>query len=313
MQENLLVLCFFIQSSTMKKHLIVITGATASGKTTLAIQLANFLQTEILSADSRQFFREMNIGTAKPSTEELNQAKHHFIDHLSIHDEYNVGQYERDATLLLEQLFQKYDHVIMVGGSGLYIKAVCDGLDHFPQVDEQFRIALTETFEAQGIETLQEELKQLDPVYYDEVDRQNPHRLIRALEICRATGKPYSSFRTATATERPFKTTKIAIDWEREQLYDRINLRVDQMIDAGLEQEAKSLFPFKYLNSLQTVGYQEWFDYFEGKMDREEAVRLIKRNTRRYAKRQMTWLRRESDIHYFAANDLEGILFLIRN
>ena len=295
----------------MKKHLIVITGATASGKTSLAIQLANHFQTEILSADSRQFFKEMNIGTAKPTLEELKQAKHHFIDTLSIHDEYNVGEYERDAGVLLKELFQKHDTVIMAGGSGLYIKAVCEGLDHFPKVDDKFRTELRQLVEEKGIEVLQEELKELDPVYYNEVDLQNPQRVIRALEICRGTGKAYSSFRTSTDAERPFKTTKIAIKWEREQLYDRINRRVDLMLEAGLEQEAKSLFPFKHLNSLQTVGYKEWFDYFDNKTDREEAIRLIKRNTRRYAKRQMTWLRRESDIHYFEANDLEGIKKLV--
>ena len=295
----------------MKKHLIVITGATASGKTSLAIQLANHFQTEILSADSRQFFKEMNIGTAKPTLEELKQAKHHFIDTLSIHDEYNVGEYERDAGVLLKELFQKHDTVIMAGGSGLYIKAVCEGLDHFPKVDDKFRTELRQLVEEKGIEVLQEELKELDPVYYNEVDLQNPQRVIRALEICRGTGKAYSSFRTSTDAERPFKTTKIAIKWEREQLYDRINRRVDLMLEAGLEQEAKSLFPFKHLNSLQTVGYKEWFDYFDNKTDREEAIRLIKRNTRRYAKRQMTWLRRESDIHYFEANDLAGIKKLV--
>jgi len=296
----------------LKKQLIVITGATASGKTSLAIQLANHFKTEILSADSRQFFQEMNIGTAKPTLEELREAKHHFIDTLSIHDEYNVGQYERDASLLLEALFQKHDTVIMAGGSGLYIKAVCEGLDHFPKVDERFRTELREIFNEKGIEVLQEELKQLDPVYYNEVDLQNPQRVIRALEICRGTGKSYSSFRTSTAAERPFKTTKIAIKWEREQLYDRINRRVDLMLEAGLEQEAKSLFKHKHLNALQTVGYQEWFDYFDDKIDKAEAIRLIKRNTRRYAKRQMTWLRRDNDIHYFEAHDLEGIKNLIQ-
>ena len=295
----------------MKKHLIVITGATASGKTSLAIQLANHFQTEILSADSRQFFQEMNVGTAKPTLEELKQAKHHFIDTLSIHDEYNVGEYERDASVLLEELFQKHDTVIMAGGSGLYIKAVCEGLDHFPKVDEKFRIALRQLFEEKGIEVLQEELKELDPTYYNEVDLQNPQRVIRALEICRGTGQTYSSFRTSTDTERPFKTTKIAIKWEREQLYDRINRRVDLMLEADLEQEARSLFPFKHLNALQTVGYQEWFDYFDEKIDREEAIRLIKRNTRRYAKRQMTWLRRDNDIHYVEAGDWEGIKKII--
>lgn len=295
----------------MKKHLIVITGATASGKTSLAIQLANHFQTEILSADSRQFFQEMDIGTAKPTLEELKQAPHHFIDNLSIHDEYNVGQYERDASLLLEQLFQKHNTVIMAGGSGLYIKAVCEGLDHFPKVDEKHRKELTQLLQEKGIEVLQQELKEVDPIYYNEVDLQNPQRLIRALEICRGSSQSYSSFRTSQSTERPFKVTKIAIQWEREQLYDRINRRVDLMVEAGLEQEAKSLYKFKHLNALQTVGYQEWFDYFDDKIDRAEAIRLIKRNTRRYAKRQMTWLRRDNDVHYFEINDLERILALV--
>lgn len=295
----------------MKKHLIVIVGPTASGKTSLAIQLANHFKTEILSADSRQFFKEMSIGTAKPTPQELKQAKHHFIDTLSIQDEYSVGVYERDASILLERLFDQHNTVIMAGGSGLYIRAVCEGLDEFPVVGEEVRAGLIQTLEAEGIEILQKELQIADPDYYAKVDLNNPQRVVRALEICRGTGQPYSSFRTATVADRPFNIIKIGLNWEREQLYNRINQRVDIMLEEGLEQEAKSLYPFKELNALQTVGYQEWFDFFDEKIDRAEAIRLIKRNTRRYAKRQTTWLRREKNIQFFNPSETAEIIAFI--
>lgn len=290
------------------KYLIIISGATASGKTSLGIRLAQHFKTVILSADSRQFFREMNIGTAKPDADELAAAPHYFINTLSIYDNYSVGDYERDAIELLNQLFQDHDIVVMVGGSGFYIKAVCEGLDRFPEVPKAIREELITLHETKGIEFLQQELKAKDPEYYEEVDINNPHRVIRALEICRASGKPFSSFRTSKTTKRAFTPIKIAIDWDREKLYERINYRVDLMLEAGLEAEAKKLYPLKHLNALQTVGYQEWFDYFDDTIDREEAIRLIKRNTRRYAKRQMTWLRREGDFHYFKPNELDNVI-----
>jgi tRNA dimethylallyltransferase len=290
------------------KHLIVVAGATASGKTSLAIRLAQHFNTVIISADSRQFYREMIIGTAKPTTEELAQAPHHFIDNLSIHDEYSVGQYERDTINLLEKLYQKHDVVIMAGGSGLFIQAACEGLDKFPDVPETIRTELIEAFQKYGIEPLQKELEAADPDYYATVDTQNAHRLIRALEICRVTGQPYSSFRTAKKANRFFTPIKIALNWERALLYDRINRRVDLMLEEGLEAEAKALFPDQHLNSLQTVGYQELFDHFNEKIDREEAIRLIKRNSRRYAKRQLTWLRRSGDIHFFEPSEQGEII-----
>ncbi len=275
-----------------KKYLIVIGGPTASGKTSLGIRLARHFNTEILSADSRQFYREMNIGTAKPTPEELAQARHHFIGNLSVHDAYSVGDYEREALILLEKLYQKNNVVVMVGGSGFFIRAVCEGLDDFPDVPAHIREELSQLFENEGIIPLQNELKKLDPEYYAQVDTQNPKRLLRALEVCRATGQPFSNFHNKEKTPRPFVPIYIGVDWKRETLYERINKRVDLMLEAGLEQEARDLYPLRHLTSLQTVGYQEWFDFFEGKIDRAEAIRLIKRNSRRYAKRQMTWFRK---------------------
>lgn len=295
------------------KWLIVIGGATASGKTSLGIQLAQYFDTSILSADSRQFYQEMNIGTAKPTAEELAAAPHHFINSLSIENEYSVGDFERDAIALLEVLFADRDIVIMVGGAGLYIKAICEGLDEFPTVAAGVREELMNIYAENGIEPLQEELQSCDPVYYNEVDLQNPHRLIRALEICRTTGQPFSDFRMAqSAQERSFNTIKIAIDWEREALYERINRRVELMLKEGLKKEALQLYSKKHLNALQTVGYQEWFDAFDGKYDEAEAIRLIKRNTRRYAKRQLTWFRKETDIQHFKPNELDMVIPYIK-
>ncbi len=288
------------------KYLIVVGGPTASGKTGLGIRLAQHFNTEILSADSRQFYREMNIGTAKPTQEELAQATHHFIDNLSVHDTYSVGDYEREALDLLEKLYQKHDVVIMVGGSGFFIRAVCEGLDEFPEVPMHIREELNQLFENEGITPLQYELKELDPAYYSQVDTQNPKRLLRALEVCRATGQPFSHFHNKEKSPRPFVPVYIGLDWEREALYERINKRVDMMIEAGLEQEARELHPLRHLTSLQTVGYQEWFDFFDGKIDREEAIRLIKRNSRRYAKRQMTWFRKVEGMQWIKEiDDLE--------
>lgn len=289
------------------KHLIVIAGPTASGKTSLSIALARHFDTAILSADSRQFYREMAIGTAKPTPQERAAAPHHFIDSLSIHDAYTVGDYERDALALIQQLHQQHDTLVMVGGSGLFIQAVCRGLDAFPEVPPGIREALNALYAEQGIAALQAELAAHDPDYYAEVDLNNPVRLIRALEVIRSSGRPFSAFRRMSPPPRPFHTTYLAIDWPREALYERIDRRVDLMLQDGLEAEARRLYPLRHLNALQTVGYQEWYGYFEEQYDRDEAIRLIKRNTRRYAKRQLTWLRRIPDVHYFAPDRLDDV------
>ncbi len=279
------------------KYLIVVLGATASGKTALAIDLANHYGGAILSSDSRQFFKEMSIGTAKPTPEELAAAPHHFVDSLSIHQDYTIGAFERDGLAFLEQYYQQKNTAILAGGAGMYIKAICQGLDDFPKVDKAIRVALNEQLETVGITSLQQELQQLDPVYYEKVDQQNPQRLIRALEICRGTGQPFSYFQAQnTARTRPFEVIKIGIDWERSALYDRINRRVDLMLEQGLLAEAKALYPYRTLNALQTVGYQEFFDYFDGNITLDKAIELVKRNSRRYAKRQLTWFRKDTNI-----------------
>lgn len=277
----------------MDKRLLVIGGATATGKTALAIRLAQQFGTEILSADSRQLYREMSIGTAKPTEEELAAAPHHFIDHVSIEEPYSVGDYEREALALLEKLFQNHQVVILCGGSGLYLKSVCEGLDLFPEVPLEVRQKVEAWYAAEGIGPLQEELRKVDSEYYEEVDLQNPHRLIRALALHRASGQRMSDLRRGQAKARFFQPHYYQLTMERDELYQRINRRVDRMLEAGLVEEARALYPRKHLPALQTVGYQELFDYFDGKHDLEEAVRLIKRNSRRYAKRQLTWFRRD--------------------
>jgi tRNA dimethylallyltransferase len=297
----------------MDKYLIVIAGPTASGKTALAIELAKYFDAEIISADARQFFKEMNIGTAKPSDQELSAVKHHFINSHSIHDSYSVGDYEKDVISFLEDYYLKKNIAILAGGSGLYIRAVCEGVDKYPDVPEEIRAELQESYQQYGIEILQKELEKCDPDYFKKVDIQNPHRLIRAIEVFRASGKPFSSFQKNDKIKRPFKIIKIGLDWEREKLYERINHRVDQMIENALEEEARSLLKLKHLNALQTVGYQELFSYFENKISREEAINLIKQNTRNYAKRQMTWFRKESDLHWVDHKDFEKIQELIKN
>ncbi len=288
--------------------LIIIGGPTASGKTELAIRLARHFNTEILSCDSRQFYREMSIGTAKPTAEELAQAPHHFIDSLSIQDEYSVGDYEKNALALLEQLFAKHEVVIMVGGSGLYQRAVTEGLDDFPEVPLEVRKQVEEWYEKKGIIALQERLKEVDPDYYEEVDLQNPHRLIRALSVFEASGRAFSAFRNNASQDRPFFPIYLELKWEREVLYDRINRRVDLMIKNGLLDEARALYPMKELSALQTVGYQELFDHFDGKTTLEEAIGLIKRNSRRYAKRQLTWSRRDGHWKHFSQEEGETLV-----
>lgn len=279
--------------------LLVITGPTAVGKTELCVRLARQLGTEIVSADSRQFFRELNIGTAKPTPAEMQGVPHHFINSHSITEEYNAGRFEQDALALLTQLFQRHRVVILTGGSGLYLQAVTEGLDELPAVPPEVRQQLRRELEAHGLEPLVAELARLDPVAYARLDRQNPQRVLRALEISRGTGQPFSSFHGGKAAERPFRTVKIALTREREELYQRIDERMDHMLAAGLEEEARRLYPHRHHNALQTVGYQELFAYFEGHYDYAEAVRLLKRNSRRYAKRQLTWLRRDPDYQWF--------------
>ncbi|MCR9262831.1 MAG: tRNA (adenosine(37)-N6)-dimethylallyltransferase MiaA [Flavobacteriaceae bacterium] len=278
------------------KVLIAVVGPTAIGKTALGILLAKHFKSEIVSADSRQFFKEMEIGTAVPSSEELNAVPHHFIQHKSIFEPYSVGDFEKEAIALLGRLFQKMDVAIMVGGSGLYVDAVVSGLDEFPEVSPKTRESLNEQLEKEGLKSLQDELKKRDPVYYRIVDLENPHRLIRALEVCITANKPYSSFLNQNKPQRAFKTLYVGIEAPRETIYERINTRVDLMMEAGLLEEAKKLHPHKHLNALQTVGYKELFEYLDGHCSLEIAVSEIKKNTRRFAKRQLTWLRKNENI-----------------
>lgn len=285
-----------------EKVLLAVVGPTGIGKTALGIQLAKHFNTEIVSADSRQFFKEMEIGTAVPSKEELEQAPHHFIQHKSIFEPYSVGDFEKEALFLLEDLFQKKDVVVMVGGSGLYVDAVISGLDEFPEVDPEIRSKLNQRLEDEGLQSLQKELKQKDPEYYKSVDLENPHRLIRALEVCQASGKPFSSFLDKPRAARPFKSFYIGIDAPRETIYERINTRVDLMMEAGLLREAENLYANKGLNALQTVGYKELFEYIEGNCTLEFAISEIKKNTRRFAKRQLTWLRKNETILWVPYN-----------
>lgn len=287
---------------TKDKHLIVIVGPTAIGKTSLSIKLAKHFNCPILSADSRQFFKEIAIGTAKPTKEEMDGVKHYFIDSLSIHDEYNVGKFEKDAIATLTEIFQTDDIAIMVGGSGLYVDAVCKGIDDIPK-DSKIRQDLVQELEAKGIEALQEELKERDPEHYENMNILNPQRLIRALEVCRVSGKPYSSFRQNKAKERDFVIHKIGLNTDRETVYANINKRVDIMMRQGLLDEVRSVYSFKDLNSLNTVGYKELFSYLDRKISLDEAVEQIKKNTRNFAKRQLTWFNRDDNTKWFTPND----------
>ncbi len=283
----------------MNKTLLAVVGPTAIGKTALGIKLASHYNTEILSADSRQFFREMTIGTAVPSTDELAAAKHHFIQHISIEENYNIGLFEEEALNKLDEIFKDRNVAILVGGSGLYVDAVINGLDDFPDVPIEIREKLQERLQKEGIESLQQELKNLDPDHFEKMDINNPQRLTRALEICLATGKPYSSFTAQKLVKRPFQSLKIGLKADRDLIYERINKRVDLMIEAGLVEEAKALYPYRHLNALQTVGYRELFTYFDGDFSLETAIEEIKKNTRRFAKRQLTWYRKDESIQWF--------------
>ncbi len=288
--------------------LIVLLGPTASGKTDLAIALAQHFKTEIISADSRQFYKEIPIGTAAPNADQLALVKHHFVGHLSIQDNYNVFRFEQDVLKLLEKGFKSHDVFVMTGGSGLYIDAVCQGIDELPDPDIGLRNSLEKLFKEQGIEVLQQKLKELDPVYFQSVDLKNSKRLMRAIEVCLQTGKPYSQQRLNKGKERPFNIIKVGLDMPREILNQRINLRTDEMINAGWLNEAKAVFPLRDLNALNTVGYKELFSYFDGERTLEEALVKIKTNTRRYAKRQMTWFRKDKSIQWFEPGKVEEIV-----
>ncbi len=283
-----------------KKYVITIVGTTAIGKTALGIKLANYFNCDIISADSRQFFKEMCIGTAVPSKEELNQAKHHFIQNLSIHDSYSVGDFERDALEKIKELHVENNIVILLGGSGLYVDAVLKGLDYFPKVSPEIRENLKIELSKNGIESLQNKLKELDKESYKNIEISNPQRLIRALEICIGSGKPYASFLNKNKQDnRDFISIKIGLTAEREIIYDRINKRVDIMINSGLVDEAEELYKHKHLNALQTVGYRELFSYFNDEITLEFAIQEIKKNTRRFAKRQVTWFKRDESVKWF--------------
>lgn len=284
------------QKKMEEKKLIILLGPTGVGKTELSLQMAEELETEIISCDSRQMYREMKIGTAAPTEEELKRVPHHFIGHLSIHDYYSCGRFEIDALAKCNELFQKHDTVIMTGGSMLYIDAVCKGIDDIPNIDEELRQSLLERYQNEGIENIRQELKILDPDYYKIVDLQNHKRIIHALEVCIQSGKPYSSFRSETKKERPFIIEKIGLNRPREILYNRINERVDIMMENGLLEEARNLYPFKGLNALNTVGYKELFNYFDGTWTLDFAIQMIKQNSRRYAKKQLTWFNRDPEI-----------------
>ncbi len=290
--------------------LVVIAGPTAVGKTSFAINLARRLSTEIISADSRQFYREMNIGTAAPTAEELSKVKHHFVHQLSISDGYNVSRFEEEVLALLDDLFRTCRVVVMTGGSGLYINAVCHGIDQLPDPDPVIREALKEMLATSGIGALQNALRIADPGYALQVDMANPARLMRALEVCRMTGVPYSSLRSNKPKQRPFRTLKLGLDLPRELLYRNINHRVDSMLEAGLYEEALALHPHRLLNALNTVGYRELFDHFEGLTSLEFAVSKIKINTRRYAKRQLTWFKKDPEYQWFSPGDMAGVMGL---
>ena len=292
----------------MPKTLLILLGPTGVGKTDLSIEIAKYYDTEIISCDSRQIYKEMKIGTAVPDQQILATIPHHFIQSHSIHDYYNASKFEIEVLEKLELLFQKKDVVLMTGGSMLYIDALCKGIDDLPEVDEELRKSLMDRMESEGIESLRNELRYHDPVYYSEVDLRNPKRILHALEICLMTGSPYSSFRTNKSKKRDFNIIKLGLNRDRKVLYNRINQRVDEMFNEGLEQEARILFSYRQLNSLNTVGYRELFEYFDGKMTLEEAKERIKANSRKYARKQLTWFRRDPEITWFTPDMKDDII-----
>lgn len=293
--------------SEMDKTLLVLAGPTAIGKTASGILLADHFSTEIISADSRQIYRETSIGTAVPSPEELGQLKHHFIQSTSLEDPYNASRYEQDALQKLESLFKKHDIILMVGGSGLYIDAVCSGIDDLPSADPVLRASLLKIFEEEGLDPLTKQLKELDPISYQKLDLKNHMRVLKALEVSIQTGKPYSAFLSGPRKKRPFKILRVALDMEREELYSRINQRVDLMMEAGLLEEVESVIQFRHLTAMKTVGYRELFSYLDGKNSLEEAVDLIKRHTRKFARKQLTWFRKGNLYQWYHPNQTEEI------
>ena len=298
----------------MNRHLITIIGPTAIGKTNLAIKIADYFKTEIVSADSRQFYKEMNIGTAKPSNSELNSIKHHLINNKSINDNYNISDYEKDALKAIKSIFNKNDAAILVGGSGLYINTVLYGLDEIPGISDEIRNSLYLDLELKGIKKLQEELKLLDPASYSDIDINNPRRLIRALEVSISTGKSYSSFLKKKKKKRNFNIIVLGINQERSELYNKINTRVDNMIESGLINEVKELYNLKGLNALNTIGYREVFNYIEDKYSLDECINEIKKNTRRYAKRQLTWFKSIDNVEWITPDyNFEKITAYINN
>lgn len=292
----------------MKKTLIVITGPTAVGKTACCLDIAKHYGLPIINADSRQIFQELRIGTARPTEEQMQKVKHYFVGTLRLNDYYSASLFEQQVLALLEQQFQTHDYALMAGGSMMYIDAVCDGIDDIPTIDDVTRETMKRRLKEEGLEALCEELKRLDPDYYEIVDRQNPRRVIHALEICTMTGKTYTSFRKREKRERPFEIIKIGLNRPREELYTRINQRVDQMMADGLLDEARQLYPLKGLNALNTVGYKELFDYFDGRWSLEEAVERIKGNTRRYARKQLTWFKKDERIRWYHPDDQNKIM-----
>ena len=297
----------------MQKTLVILTGPTGIGKTKTGIEIAKYFNTEIISADSRQIFKELSIGTAVPSNTELSTVRHHLIQTYSLQENYNASRYETEVLLLLDQLFKKYNLVLMVGGSMLYIDAVRNGIDIMPDVNPEVRNELIGKLEFEGIESLRLQLKKLDPDYYNQVDLKNPTRIIHALEISIMTGKPYSSYRSNPKKIRLFKMIKIGLNSDRAELHKRINNRVDQMLKFGLEEETRKVYHLKHLNSLNTVGYREFFDYFDGLILREKAIELIKRNTRRYARKQLTWFRKDPEMNWFQPGETDKIINFIEN
>jgi tRNA dimethylallyltransferase len=293
--------------------LIVLVGPTGVGKTALAIKLAQAFNTEVISADSRQIFKQLTIGTAKPLPSELQMVRHHFVNSHSISEDYDAAQYGRDALRLLEKLFQQHDTLILAGGSGLYVKAVTEGFDDIPEIPTGIREELMQGYEQHGIEWLQREMEKLDPEHFKTIDQKNPHRLVRALEVKLATGSSIASFRTSSRKDHDFEIVKIGLELPREELYRRVDERMDKMIEAGLFEEAQDLYPHRHRQALKTVGYQEIFDFMDDKFSRDEAIRLLKRNSRRYAKRQLTWFKRDSDIHWFSPNAYDTILEFVKN
>ena len=293
--------------------LIVITGPTAVGKTELCMELAQWLNIPIINADSRQMFRELKIGTAAPTDKQLQQVRHYFVGNLSISDYYSASMYEQDVNKLLAELFTTSNYALLTGGSMMYIDAVCNGIDDIPTVDETTRQLMKQRLAEEGLEALVEELKQLDPEHYEVVDRQNPRRVVHALEICHMTGKTYTSFRKAEKKQHPFQIVKIGLNRDRSELYERINLRVDKMIQNGLVEEARNLTSYRHANALNTLGYKEIFNYFDGIWSLEEAIERIKGNTRRYARKQLTWFKRDATMRWFHPNDVELIKNYISN